>query len=85
MSVHFIQAAELHPRHLQARDRRVVGERIRIAGQVRASARDLFPYLRDRLLASRPLLEVVDEGYPEERRVYGKPTFRNVIENGRHV
>jgi hypothetical protein len=49
------------------------------------SARELFPMLRRRLLESRPVLAIFDEGRPGERWMYGDPTFRNVIENGQHV
>lgn len=84
MGVRIEPRAELHVRH--RRDARLIRERSMIASRYRASARDLFPALRERLLASRPLVALIDEGYPEERRVYGPPTFRNVIdENGRHV
>lgn len=57
------------------------------------SARELFPELRARLRASRPLLEVVEhphlkdaKGRPLRFERLGRPTFRNVIdENGKHV
>lgn len=58
----------------------VVRERQRIEGRLRPSARDMFPGLRDRLLASRPIVGEID-GAP----IFGKPTFRNVIEGGVHV
>lgn len=73
------------------------GRGLRTAGP---SARELFPVLRERLLASRPVLEpsrtVVFEhvlpggGSWRQKQtippVYGEPTFRNVIdEKGRHV
>jgi hypothetical protein len=48
------------------------------------NARQLFPVLRERLLASRPIipLQILDEGAPSERVIpahYGAPTFRNRI------
>ncbi|WP_022886402.1 hypothetical protein [Glaciibacter superstes] len=65
------------------------------------SARELFPMLRARLLASRPLLEPAKKVTHRPQRgvvhprlgynvqvapaKYGAPTFRNVIENGEHV
>ena len=90
MGVRIEPEAELHPRHLV--DARMIRERRVIASRYRASARDLFPGLRARLLASRPII-----GDQKPRRgadgitstllpVYGAPTFRNIIdENGRHV
>lgn len=89
MGIRIEPKAELHPRHV--RDARQLRERRAIASRYRASARDLFPDLRTRLLASRPII-----GDQKPRRgadgisspllpVYGKPTFRNVIENGQHV
>lgn len=82
MGVRVEPKAQLHPRHL--RDVRQLRERRVIASRFRASARDLFPALRERLLASRPSL-----GFNVGHRsleAYGPPTFRNVIdENGQHV
>lgn len=90
MGVRIEPRAEVHPRHLV--DVRMRRERHAIASKYRASARDLFPALRERLLGSRPII-----GDQKPRRgadgitstllpVYGPPTFRNVIdENGRHV
>ncbi len=57
---------------------------------IKPSARELFPQLRARLLASRPLIEVVEHPYwkdakgkPVKVEVLGPPTFRNSIdENG---
>lgn len=52
------------------------------------SAREMFPLLRARLLASRPVIGWTDETDPERaaQPIYGAPTFRNVIdESGRHV
>lgn len=53
------------------------------------SAREIFPGARERLLASRPIA-----GYQRDKQrngrmvpgdpIYGKPTFRNVIEDGEH-
>lgn len=64
----------------------LVREREAREARLMPSARDLFPALRERLLASRPLLGLIDEGKPTEREVLGAPTFRNVIdENGNHV
>lgn len=62
------------------------------------SARELFPTLRDRLLASRPVIGT-KATFPKVGRaqgrgliaktepIYGSPTFRNVIdaETGEHV
>jgi hypothetical protein len=69
--------------------------------QLLPSARELFPVLRARLLASRPLLEPARrvthrpkrgglfrrQGYNVQvvAAKYGAPTFRNVIEDGKHV
>lgn len=82
MGVRIVPKAELHPRHLD--DARMRRERRAIANRYQASARDLFPALRTRLLESRPSL-----GFNVGRRgleAYGPPTFRNVInENGQHV
>lgn len=66
------------------------GKRERI---VKPSAREWFPILRDRLLASRleskRRVRYVDEAGKVRYRVvvtYGAPTFRNVInEAGEHV
>lgn len=91
MSIQIQPSTELHPRHTMIGDRRVLGERLRIASRVRPSAREQFADLRVRLLASRSII-----GDQKARRgadgitsprlpLYGKPTFRNVIENGRHV
>lgn len=55
------------------------------------SARELFPVLRARLLASRPIVEPARQvkhefGTIVVPAVYGAPTFRNVIdEYGQHV
>lgn len=90
MGVRIEPKAELHPRH--RRDARMIRERSMIASRYRASARDLFPALRERLLGSRPIvgdqkpIRGADGVTAPLRPVYGKPTFRNVIdENGRHV
>lgn len=66
----------------KAARRRANAERARIEGRYGPSARELFPVLRERLLASRPVL-----GTDRARnQVYGAPTFRNVInERGEHV
>lgn len=92
MSIQIQPSTELHPRHLMSGDRRLLGERLRIAAKVKPSAREQFADLRVRLLASRPII-----GDQKPRRgadgissprlpIYGKPTFRNIIdENGRHV
>ncbi|GAA4762327.1 hypothetical protein [Microbacterium gilvum] len=55
----------------------LAAERMRLQASVRPTAREMFPILRERLLASRPVIGEID-GTP----VYGEPTFRNVIENG---
>lgn len=60
------------------------------------SARELFPILREKLLASRPEVGINRGPYRRDKTgrkryfhkptpVFGKPTFRNVIENGVHV
>lgn len=50
---------------------------------LKPSARDLFAHLRPLLLASRPVLERDEDGFPTR---FGAPTFRNVLdENGRHI
>lgn len=82
---HVNPVPELHPRLLQVRDRRTVAERLRMVGRAKPSARDLFPPLRERLLASRPVLAFIDEGTPSQRVIFGEPTFRNVIVNGEHL
>jgi hypothetical protein len=80
----------------QAVPARVARERQRIARRYQPSARELFPVLRDRLLASRPVIgtrATFPKGSPSRRSlvaetepIYGKPTFRNRIdENGAHV
>jgi hypothetical protein len=68
-----------------------------LSRRLKPSARELFPLLRARLLDSRPLLEPARMERPGTGgrafgkgrmvpAVYGKPTFRNVIdENGKHV
>lgn len=77
-------------RHYAA-PRPLVVERERIERKLRPSARDLFPTLRERLLTSRPII-----GDRKPRRgadgvstplepVYGAPTFRNVLVEGRWV
>lgn len=54
----------------------------RTAASIRPSAREWFPYLLDRLMASRPVIGEDDRGLP----IFGAPTFRNVIdEHGEHV
>lgn len=90
MGVRIEPRAELHVRH--RRDARMIRERSMIAARYRASARDLFPDLRACLLASRPIVgdqkpvPYADGVTAPLRPVYGKTTFRNVIdENGRHV
>lgn len=59
------------------------------ARTVEPSAREMFAIGRQLLLASRPVLEVVNHRYlkdakgkPVKVTVYGPPTFRNVIEDG---
>jgi len=59
----------------------LVRERERLKGGLKPGARELFPLLRDRLLASRPVIAVDDQG----RKAYGPPTFRNVIADGRVI
>lgn len=72
-------------------------ERERIEGRLLPSAREWFAVLRERLLASRPVIKPEHAERPgtggrafDNPRivpaVYGKPTFRNVInEKGEHV
>lgn len=81
----------MHVRHYAA-PRPVVVERQRIEGRLRPSARDLFPMLRERLLASRPIvgdmrpIKGADGVNTPLRPVYGAPRFRNRLdENGRLV
>lgn len=68
----------------------------RLADSLAPSARELFPYLRDRLLSSRPLIAAerkVEHRPPRGKvhphrgynvqtipAVFGRPTFRNVLE-----
>ncbi|WP_066041964.1 hypothetical protein [Herbiconiux solani] len=64
------------------------------SAHLQPGAREVFPVLRERLLASRP---IVGDKKPRHgadgirtplEPIYGKPTFRNVIErddNGRRV
>lgn len=78
----------------------LVRERERLEGGLKPSAREWFPVLRERLLASRPVIEpakfakvptLVDGKVRQIKKQvappkYGKPTFRNVLdENGEHV
>lgn len=62
--------------------------RDRIEAQYAPSARELFPALRLRLLSSRPIVgdmppvRGADGITTPLRPIYGKPTFRNVIEDG---
>jgi len=72
-------------------------ERQRIELRYAQDARALFPELRDRLLASRPVIgtkaKIPTTGgrrgrvlVADTEPIYGKPTFRNRIdENGVHV
>lgn len=55
------------------------------------SAREWFKLLRPRLLQSRPVVDTTREVFHADgshtggKPIYGKPTFRNVIEKGKHV
>ncbi|AUG28789.1 MULTISPECIES: hypothetical protein [Microbacterium] len=82
----------VHPRHTTARN---AGEHSRIARRYRPSARELFTVLRERMYQSRPIIgeRVVMPGAMPDWRgiirtstvpIFGKPTFRNVIEDGEH-
>lgn len=66
----------MRARHFVA-PRPLVAERLRVEGRLKPGARDLFPELRERLLASRPALgfNVGNRGL----EAFGAPTFRNVI------
>ncbi|MDF2916592.1 MAG: hypothetical protein K0S70_809 [Microbacterium sp.] len=66
-------------------------ERALIELRYQPSAREILPVLRDRLLSQRP---IVGDRKPRPGAdgvtstllpIYGKSTFRNVIENGKHV
>lgn len=73
--------------------------RVEAAMNLKPSARDMFAFLRPLLLDSRPLLkpaefvkrDILIGGKYRTRSVqvkppvYGRPTFRNRIENGKHV
>lgn len=90
MGVRIEQTAGLHPR--LTLDSRMARERNAIASRYRPSARERFAELRERLLASRPIIgdqkpRPGADGIASTRLpIYGKPTFRNVIdENGNHV
>lgn len=73
----------------------IVVERLRIESRLRPSARVLFPHLRERLLASRPVLGWDVNGKRQARAprpgvkatpIYGAPTFRNRIDSkGEHI
>lgn len=75
----------------------LAAEHDRINARYQASARELFPELRARLLNSRPVVGERRGGYHRDKTgrrryhgkptpVYGAPTFRNRIdENGAHV
>lgn len=76
----------------------IVLERLRVESRLRPSARDLFPHLRERLLASRPVIGsrvIVPRGATPDRKgviktttepIYGAPTFRNRInDKGEHI
>jgi hypothetical protein len=72
----------MRARHLQGGPL-VVYRRQVIERDYLPSARDLFPVLRERLLASRPVIGV---GWPNADPIYGSPTFRNRIdENGQWI
>lgn len=73
----------------------VVVERMRAEARLLPSARDLFPQLRERVLASRPVLGWDVNGKRQARAprpgvkatpIYGAPTFRNRIDSkGEHI
>lgn len=80
----------MNGRHTPAEKKRRAAERQAITRLYRPSARELFPALRERLLASRPEVGVRARFVPNrtgrlvavQETVYGAPTFRNVIEGG---
>ncbi len=61
------------------------------------SARELFPILREKLLASRPVVGQDRGPYKRDKTgrkryfgktstpIYGAPTFRNIIKDGGHI
>lgn len=69
----------------------VVRERERLEQGLQPSARERFASLVVRLRASRPIVGDMKpirgaDGITTPRRpIYGKPTLRNVIEDGKHV
>lgn len=71
----------IHPKHTNTRN---AAEHRRIAARFLPSARDLFPVLREHLLASRPIIGDMkpipgaDGIKTPLRPIYGKPTFRNI-------
>jgi hypothetical protein len=65
--------------------RRLLGMREAEARGLRGSARDIFPILRGYLLDSCPVVGeyvLTDDPRGPRRKVYGKPTYRNVIIDG---
>lgn len=60
------------------------------------SARELFPILREKLLASRPQIGLNRGAYRRDKSgrkryfndptpIFGAPTFRNIIKDGEHI
>ncbi len=86
----------IHPRHA-SRLARVQREHAVIESRFAPSARELFGPLRDRMLASRPVVGTrifVPAGARPDKKgvlrtesapIFGKPTFRNVIVEGVHL
>lgn len=91
------------PAPLENRARRRAHDRHRPASgapykdrTIRPSAREWFPYLRQRLLDSRPIIGervvIPRDAKPDSKGVirtstvpiYGKPTFRNILVDGIH-
>lgn len=75
----------VHPKHT---DPRTAREHARIGARYAPSVRELFPVLRERLLASRPIIGdrkprpgAAGISTPLEP-IYGKPTYRNAVKDG---
>lgn len=73
----------IHPKHTHTRN---AAEHARIEKKFQPSAREVFAALRDRLLASRPIIGDMKpipgaDGITSPLRpIYGPPTFRNSID-----
>ncbi len=86
-----IGTTTIRPRHTHIRN---AAEHRQIAARYKPSARELFPILRDRLLASRPVIgerkTVIGRDSAGRRKfrrtpIYGTPTFRNALVEGEHL